>query len=256
MAAQAHNGPPAEAVLLSVVVPVYNELDTWMTLLHRVRGVQLPRGVDLQVVLVDDCSTDGTREQVEAFARKLPPDDGPSPAAVKVMFHQHNQGKGAALRTGFAAADGDILIVQDADLEYDPNDYPALLAPVLAGEAKVVYGSRYLNGRPEQGYLANYLANRFLTGLSNLTTGLGLTDMETCYKVFRREVLADIRIEQNRFGFEPEITAKIARRGIGVREVPIAYRGRRRDEGKKIGWKDGLKAVWCILKYGLFGRKG
>jgi len=193
---------------------------------------------------------------VEQFARSLPGSAAgeAEPPPVKVLFHDRNRGKGAALRTGLAAADGDVVVVQDADLEYDPQDYPRLLAPILEGRAEVVYGSRFAAGRPAGSLLSSYLANRFLTALSNLTTGLGLTDMETCYKVIRREVLAGIRIEQDRFGFEPEITAKIARWGAKVVEVPISYQGRTHKEGKKIGWKDGLKAIWCILKYGLFRR--
>jgi glycosyltransferase involved in cell wall biosynthesis len=170
-----------------------------------------------------------------------------------VLFHDRNRGKGAALRTGFAAAEGDFIIVQDADLEYDPAEYPRLLQPLLAGQADVVYGNRFGKGRAK-GYPGNYLANRFLTCLSNLTTGLRLTDMETCYKVFRREVLQSVRLEQDRFGFEPEITAKLAASGVRVMEVPISYNARTHQEGKKIGWKDGLKATWCILKYGLPAR--
>ncbi len=230
---------------LSVVIPVYNELDTWRQLLARVLNVNLP-GMALQVVIVDDCSTDGTRRQLEQFERDAPRQSG---AAFKVLYHQVNRGKGAALRTGFAAATGDIVIIQDADLEYDPNDYSALLEPILAGRADVVYGSRFHSGRPAGCRLANYFANRFLTCLSNMATGLKLTDMETCYKVFRREIIRAVDIEQNRFGFEPEITAKIAAAGARVAEVPISYAGRTREEGKKIGWRDGLKAVWCILKY-------
>ncbi len=166
------------------------------------------------------------------------------------MFHQRNQGKGAALRTGFRSADGQVVLIQDADLEYDPSDYPALLEPILGGRADVVYGSRFSEGR-RGGCWRNYAANRFLTWLSNRTTGLGLTDMETCYKVFRKDVLDRIEIEQDRFGFEPEVTAKVGRLGVRVAEVPIRYESRTREQGKKIGWKDGLKAVWCILKYGL-----
>ena len=237
--------------LLSVVIPVYNELNTWRDLLDRVEAVELS-GVRKQIILVDDCSTDGTREQLRSFnldrsasARK----DGKPPC--KVLFHERNQGKGAALRTGFAAADGDFVIVQDADLEYDPGDYPALLEPLMEDLADVVYGSRFLDSRQRKGALKNYLANRFLTWLSNLTTGLKLTDMETCYKLFRREVLQRITIEQNRFGFEPEVTAKIARLGVRLCELPISYYARPHDEGKKIGWRDGLKAIVCIFKYGL-----
>jgi glycosyltransferase involved in cell wall biosynthesis len=236
----------------SVVIPVYNELDTWKELVARVQAVRVP-GLYRQIVLVEDGSKDGTRKQIEEFAAALPPSQ-PGEDHVKVVFHPVNQGKGAALRTGFASADGDIVIVQDADLEYDPGDYPKLFEPLLSGQADVVFGSRYYHGRPANTYLKNYLANRLLTWMSNRTTGLGLTDMETCYKVFRREVIRRVRIEQNRFGFEPEVTSKIAQLGARVVEIPVAFNGRTHEEGKKIGWKDGLKAIWCIFKYGVFGR--
>ncbi|MFB3891278.1 MAG: glycosyltransferase family 2 protein [Phycisphaerae bacterium] len=238
---------------LSVVIPVYNEKDTWRDLYAKVAAVELP-GLNKQIVMVDDGSKDGTREQLRQFADEIKAGAGLSAGlSVKVIFHEVNQGKGAALRSGFASADGDIVIIQDADLEYDPNDYPRLVAPILADEADVVFGSRYLAGRPK-GYFANYVANRFLTWLSNRTTGLRLTDMETCYKVFAAPVLKRVRIEQNRFGFEPEITAKVGRLRVRVKELPISYFGRTHEQGKKIGWKDGLKAIWCILKYGLFCR--
>jgi glycosyltransferase involved in cell wall biosynthesis len=237
---------------LSVVIPVYNELDTWKDLLDRVLAVELP-GWRRQILLVDDGSTDGTRDQLRQFADAPPGDAG---AEFKVIFHERNQGKGGALHTGFAAATGDVVIIQDADLEYDPGDYPKLLAPIASGKAEVVYGSRFRGRGSRKGYLKNYLANRFLTALSNLTTGLGLTDMETCYKVFRREVIQSVHLEQKRFGFEPEVTAKLAKAGVKVREVPIAYEARTHEEGKKIGWLDGLKAIWCIFKYGLRGREG
>jgi glycosyltransferase involved in cell wall biosynthesis len=240
--------------VLSIVIPVYNELDTWKELLARVQAVELPR-CRKQIILVDDCSRDGTRQQLQDYAAQVAAaPGGGGKNTPKVLFHEVNQGKGAALRTGFAAADGDIVVIQDADLEYDPNDYPALLDPILDGKADVVYGSRFFAGGSRKGYLKNYLANRFLTGLSNLTTGLKLTDMETCYKMFRRQVIQAIRIEQNRFGFEPEVTAKIARSGAKVLEVPIRYNARTHEEGKKIGWRDGVKAIWCILKYGWFSR--
>jgi len=236
---------------LSVIIPVYNELDTWKELLARVEAVEIP-GVRKQIILVEDGSGDGTREQLAQFARRLEPPQPPlraGGAEIKVLFHRQNQGKGAALRTGFAAAEGDFVIVQDADLEYDPHDYPKLLQPLIDGRADAVYGSRFARGRPADTYFKNYLANRILTWLSNRTTGLKLTDMETCYKVFKRELIQQVRIEQNRFGFEPEVTAKIAALGASVVELPISYSGRTRAEGKKIGWKDGLRAIWCILKY-------
>jgi glycosyltransferase involved in cell wall biosynthesis len=244
--------------VLSIVIPVYNELDTWRELFARVVAVDLGKTVK-QIILVDDGSSDGTRDQLRQFQGEIAGLDCPTPQRpylAKVIFHEVNQGKGAALRTGFAAADGELVVIQDADLEYDPNDYPALIEPIRAGLADVVYGSRFLAKRSRSGYLKNYLANRFLTGLSNLTTGLGLTDMETCYKMFRREVLQRVRIEQNRFGFEPEITAKISRLGVRVVERPISYAARTHQEGKKISWKDGLKAIWCIFKYGLGSRGG
>jgi glycosyltransferase involved in cell wall biosynthesis len=239
--------------VLSIVIPVYNERDTWRRLTDRVAAVSLPR-LGRQIVLVEDGSKDGTREQLRAFADSLPAADsppGPGQVRFKVVFHERNQGKGAALRTGFRGADGDVVVIQDADLEYDPDDYPVLLEAILAGRADVVYGSRFrLGGR--KGYWKNYLANRFLTSLSNLTTGLALTDMETCYKMFRRDVIRQIAagLEQDRFGFEPEVTAAAARMPVRVVEVPIRYHSRGHDEGKKIGWKDGLKAIWCIAKYG------
>lgn len=237
---------------LTVVIPIYNEAGQWRELLERVRQVELP-GVVRQFILIDDGSSDGTRRELADFSAEH---EGIAPQGEDeylVLFHEQNRGKGAALRTGFEAAQGDIVIIQDADFEYDPNDYPRLLAPIIEGRSDVVYGSRFRDGC-RKGYLKNYLANMFLTRLSNLFTGLKITDMETCYKVFRREVLAGIELEQDRFGFEPEITAKLARMGIDVFEVPISYDARGHDEGKKIGWKDGLKAIWCILKYGLLRR--
>jgi glycosyltransferase involved in cell wall biosynthesis len=231
---------------LSIVIPVYNELNTWRELLSRVDAVELA-DVDKEILLVDDGSTDGTREQLQAFSEESGP-------GYKVLFHPENRGKGAALRTGFSAAEGDFVIVQDADLEYDPADYPALLEPLLAGEAEVVYGSRFMLRKGRKGRLANFLANRFLTALSNLFTRQKLTDMETCYKVFRRSVLVGVDLQQERFGFEPEITAKISRLGIRICERPISYDARHHSEGKKIGFADGLEAIWCILKYGLIQR--
>jgi glycosyltransferase involved in cell wall biosynthesis len=225
---------------LSIVIPIYNELDTWRTLLERVEAVDLG-GVARQLILVDDCSRDGTREQLQRFAAERPD--------VMVKFHDVNRGKGAALRTGFESATGDFVVVQDADLEYDPADYLKLLGPLLAGQTDVVYGSRFLVPPPNKGYLRNYMANRFLTFLSNRATGLRLTDMETCYKMFRREVLARLSLEQDRFGFEPEITAKLAALGVRVVEVPIRYIPRTSQEGKKIKFSDGLNAISCIWKY-------
>jgi len=227
---------------LSVVIPCYNERTTLAPLLDRVRA----SGVgEIEIVVVDDCSTDGTRELLQSGLEKQ---------ADRVIYHERNQGKGAALRTGFAAATGEIVLVQDADLEYDPREYPRLLRPILDGQADVVFGSRFSGGEAHRVlYFWHYLGNRFLTLFSNAMTNLNLTDMEVCYKVFRREVIERIRIEEDRFGFEPEITAKIARLGCRVFEVGISYSGRTYGEGKKIGWRDGVRAVWCILKYNLRG---
>jgi len=228
------------AKTLSIVIPIYNERKTWRELLGRVEAVDLG-GLRRQLILVDDCSTDGTRGELEAFAA--------SRADVIVRYHSVNAGKGAAVRTGLAAATGELVVVQDADLEYDPADFPALLEPLLAGEADVVYGSRFLLGPPRVRAWRNYLANRLLTALSNLTTGLRLSDMETCYKMFRREAIAGVELEQDRFGFEPEITAKLAGAGARVVERAIRYAPRTAREGKKIGLRDGLEAIWCIFKY-------
>jgi len=260
--------------VLSIVIPIYNERDVWRELLRRVEAVDLsPLDVQRQIILVNDASTDGTGEQLEQWWHDLHRPDGslesaarfhhqanenpnpgcrmPDAVTHKLIRHEKNQGKGAALRTGFAAADGDIVLVQDADLEYDPDEYPQLLAPILAGQADVVYGSRFLAGRPKNNNIrwTNYLANRALTFLSNRITGLKLTDMETCYKVFRREVIARVRIEHDRFDFEPEITAKLAALGVRVVEVPIRYTGRSKSEGKKIGLRDGIAALRCIGKH-------
>jgi len=225
---------------LSIVIPIFNERDTWRELIRRVEAVDLG-DVRRELILVDDGSTDGTRDQLQAFAGERPD--------VKVLFHPANAGKGAAVRTGFAAAGGDFVVVQDADLEYDPADFPALLQPLLAGHADAVFGSRFRAPHHATGSRRNYLANRFLTFLSNRTTGLGLTDMETCYKMFRRDALAGIRLVENRFGFEPEITAKAAAANLRVVERPIRYAPRTRREGKKIGLGDGLAAIACIVKY-------
>jgi len=225
---------------LSVVIPCYNERDTIGRIVEAVLAAPLP---ELEVIVVDDCSTDGTRELLR---------DEVAPRVARVITHERNRGKGAALRTGFAAATGDLVIVQDADLEYDPQDYPRLVAPILAGKADVVFGSRFSGGASVRVlYYWHYLGNRFLTTLSNMLTNINLTDMEVCYKVFRREILERITLEEDRFGFEPEITAKVARLGCRIYEVGISYSGRTYREGKKIGWRDGVRAIWCILKYNL-----
>jgi glycosyltransferase involved in cell wall biosynthesis len=225
---------------LSVVIPVYNEADTIEAVVDAVSA----SGMDgLEIVIVDDASTDGTREVLR---------DKVEPRVARVLYHERNRGKGAALRTGFAAATGDMVLVQDADLEYDPRGYAKLVEPILEGKADVVFGSRFAGGESHRVlYFWHYLGNRFLTLLSNMFTNLNLTDMEVGYKVFRREVLQRIQIEEDRFGFEPEITAKVARLGCRIFEVGISYAGRTYSEGKKIGWRDGVRAIWCILKYNL-----
>ncbi len=221
---------------LSVVVPCYNEHSTVRALVDLV----LASPFVAEVVLVDDGSTDGTREVINEIT-----DD-----RVLVILHDRNQGKGAALRTGFASATSDYVIVQDADLEYDPSEYGRLLGPLIDGRADAVFGSRFVSSEPHRVlYFWHSVGNRLLTTMSNMFTDLNLTDMETCYKAFRREVIQSIDIEENRFGFEPEVTAKLARLGVPIYEVGISYAGRTYDEGKKIGWRDGVRAVWCILKY-------
>lgn len=229
---------------LSIIVPVYNEKRTILTVLKRVESAPY----DKEIVVIDDCSTDGTREVLREIdeTRQIP--------SIRVLYHAVNQGKGAALRTGVAAAVGDIVIIQDADLEYDPSEYAILIQPILGGLADVVYGSRFLSGPHRVLFFWHSMGNRFLTLLSNMFTDLNLTDMETGYKAFRREIFSKITIEENRFGFEPEITAKIAKLRCRLYEVPISYFGRDYSEGKKITWKDGFAALYCILKYNLRGR--
>jgi glycosyltransferase involved in cell wall biosynthesis len=234
--------PSAERPLLSVVIPCFNEAATILDLLERVRSAPV---ASKQIIVVDDGSTDGTRELLQG----LQADD------LTVLLHDRNRGKGAALATGFAAARGEICIVQDADLEYDPAEYPLVIGPILQGKADVVFGSRFQGAAPHRVvYFWHRLGNGFLTLLSNMFTDLNLTDMETCYKAFRTEIIQAIRIREQRFGFEPEITAKLARRRCRIYEVGISYYGRTYDEGKKIGWRDGVRAIWCILKYNLWAR--
>jgi glycosyltransferase involved in cell wall biosynthesis len=225
---------------LSVVMPVYNERNTILEVVSRVRAIP----VDKELVIVDDFSTDGTREVLKTLE---------SEPGVKIFYHERNQGKGAALRTGFKQCHSPIVLVQDADLEYFPEEYPELIEPIEKGWADVVYGSRFLGRKHRVLYFHHYLANRFLTFISNVFTNLNLTDMETCYKVFKRELIQSMDLRQDRFGFEPEVTAKVARGKLRVFEVPISYNGRTYTEGKKIGFKDALKALWCIFRYSLFG---
>jgi glycosyltransferase involved in cell wall biosynthesis len=227
-------------VKLSVVIPVYNEVQTIKDLVARVQAVELEK----EIIIVDDYSTDGTREHLREINQ--------AHENIKVLYHDHNQGKGAALRTGFQAITGDIVIIQDADLEYNPREYPHLLGPIVDGRADVVYGSRFLGGPHRVLFFWHYVGNRFLTLLSNMFTNLNLTDMETCYKVFKTEVLAEIKLKSSRFGFEPEFTAKIAKKGFRIYETPISYSGRTYAEGKKIGWQDGIKAVFAILWFRFF----
>jgi glycosyltransferase involved in cell wall biosynthesis len=224
---------------LSVVIPVYNEKNTILEMLSRVRKVDIPK----EIIVVDDFSTDGTRDILQAL---------PSSEDFKIIYQPKNAGKGAALRAGFAVASGDIVIVQDADLEYDPAEYPVLIQPILDDKADVVFGSRFL-GAPHRVLLFwHYVGNRFLTTLSNMFTDLNLSDMETCYKAFRSDILKNIKLRENRFGFEPEFTAKISRARCRVYEVPISYCGRDYSEGKKIRWKDGVAAIYSIIKYSCF----
>jgi glycosyltransferase involved in cell wall biosynthesis len=226
---------------LSIVIPCYNEEKTIRTIVDAVRASPYE---SKEIIVVDDCSRDNTRAILKSEI---------APLVDKILYHEVNQGKGAALRTGIQAATGDIVVIQDADLEYDPNEYPLLVEPILHDKADVVFGSRFMGGQPHRVlYFWHRLGNGFLTLLSNMFTNLDLTDMETCYKVFRREIIQGIAIEENRFGFEPEITAKLAKTRCRIYEVGISYYGRTYEEGKKIGWKDGFRALYCIVKYNLF----
>jgi glycosyltransferase involved in cell wall biosynthesis len=231
---------PWDRVRLSVVIPVYNEVETVEPLLRRVREVPL----QLEVIVVDDGSTDGTRDLLPSFEGSL---------IDRLVMHEENRGKGAALRTGFTAATGDVVVVQDADLEYDPLEIPVLLKLILSGKADAVYGSRFLGGPHRVLFFWHSVGNRLLTLLSNMFTDLNLTDMETCYKMVRRELLVSLPLSANRFGIEPELTARLAQAKARIYELPISYDGRSYEEGKKIGWKDGVSALWCIWKYNVFG---
>ncbi|NOY88101.1 MAG: glycosyltransferase family 2 protein [FCB group bacterium] len=225
---------------LSIIIPVYNEFSTIEEIVNRVNSSPI---YDKEIILVDDYSTDGTRELIE---NKL------KDKVSQIILQPKNFGKGYALKTGIKHATGDIIIIQDADLEYDPNEYPAVIEPIIQGRADVVYGSRFIGSGPHRVvYFWHYIGNKLLTLLSNMLTNINLTDMETCYKAFNRDLIQSIDIEENRFGFEPEITAKIAKRKARIYEIGISYYGRTYGEGKKINWKDGIKAVWCIIKYNL-----
>jgi len=235
--------------VLSVVIPVYNERNTLPILLDKVREVPIRK----EIVLIDDFSTDGTRDLLKEYSER----DWNDPLnTISVQFHDKNQGKGAAVRTGFGAATGDVMIIQDADLEYDPSEIPRLLQPIVEGRADVVYGSRFLGDQPHRVlYFWHYVGNKFLTMLSNCFTNLNLTDMETCYKLFSREVIDKMqpKMVQNRFGIEPEMTARISKMGCRIFEMSISYDGRTYEQGKKIGVRDGFKALYCIVRYGIFG---
>lgn len=225
---------------LSVIIPVYNERATIEEIIRRVEAVDID--LEKEIIVVDDYSRDGTREILQKIQNP----------AVKVLYHEKNRGKGAALQTGIAYAQGDIILIQDADLEYDPREYPELLEPILDGRADVVYGSRFLGGPHRVLFFWHYVGNKILTLLTNMLANLNLTDMETCYKVFRSEVLQSIRLKSQRFGFEPEVTIKVAKLKYRIYEVPISYSGRDYSEGKKINWKDGLAALYHILRFKFF----
>ena len=227
----------------SVIIPCFNEESTIRELLFAVKNCGVE---DLEIIIVDDCSTDGTKEFLENINDKN----------IKIIFHEKNQGKGAALRKGFQKAEGDICIIQDADLEYDPKEYKLMIDPILNDKADVVFGSRFQSGRPHRVvYFWHRLGNGFLTLLSNIFTDLNLSDMETCYKAFKTEIIKSIEIKENRFGFEPEITAKISKMNLRIYEIGISYYGRTYEEGKKIGWRDGIRAIYCIIKYNLWACK-
>jgi glycosyltransferase involved in cell wall biosynthesis len=229
---------------LSIIIPVFNERNTIENVVETVSAVSIP--LEKEIIIVDDFSTDGTRELLPAIESK-------NPGRVRILLHDKNHGKGYAIRTGMAQVTGDLVLVQDADLEYDPQDYPVLLAPVLAGRADVVFGNRFHGGQHRVLYFWHFQINQFLTFLSNLLTNLNLSDMEVGYKLFRREIIQNIKLTSNRFGFEPEVTIKAARQKCRIYEVPISYHGRTYEEGKKITWKDGVAALYFLFKYSIFG---
>lgn len=236
---------------LSIVIPAYNEGPTIHFILDKVEHVQLINNLQKEIIIVNDCSKDNTEDAILNYISLHPNMN------IRYLKHEFNKGKGAALHTGIAAATGEFLVIQDADLEYDPQEYNILIRPMLDGVADVVYGSRFMGGKPHRVlFFWHTIGNKFLTFLSNMFTNLNLTDMETCYKMFRRELIQSILLEENRFGFEPEVTAKISRvPKVRIYEVGISYYGRTYDEGKKIGWKDGVRAIYCILKYNIFNTK-
>lgn len=235
-------------MLLSIAIPAYNEGKTIHLILNKIKAVELSQGIGKEIVIVNDCSTDHTEQAILDYCAQNPE------LNIKYYKHEVNKGKGAALHSAIREASGDFIIIQDADLEYDPEEYNILLKPILNGSADVVYGSRFIGGKPHRIlFYWHSIGNRFLTNLSNMFSNLNLTDMETCYKLFRADIIKNIELREKRFGFEPEVTAKISRlKGLRIYEVGISYYGRTYEEGKKIGWKDGFRAIYCILKYGLF----
>jgi glycosyltransferase involved in cell wall biosynthesis len=236
--------------LLSIIIPAYNEESTIQLILDKVRTVELKYDIDRELVIVDDCSTDQTAKVIKAYQEAHPD------LSISYCQHEYNQGKGAALHTGIKAAKGELIIIQDADLEYDPKEYNLLLQPIVDGQADVVYGSRFMGGKPHRIlFFWHSLGNQFLTSFSNMLTNLNLTDMETCYKLFKADMVKQLDLKEKRFGFEPEVTAKVSRiPEVRIYEVGISYYGRTYAEGKKIGWRDGLQAMWCILKYNTWSR--